>query len=209
MRSKIGIFCMLIGLTLISGAVFLFLSNDKEEKNAETHVQNLVPVLMEEVNQIRESSETVEILPDTTPVALLTPEDVAMKETIIDGHAYIGYLEIPDLGLILPVMSDWSYAKLKISPCRFSGSLRGEDLVIMAHNYSSHFGYLKTLTEGSQIIFYDMNGVLWEYEVVALDVLPGDAVEEMIAGEYDLTLFTCATNRTHRITIRCDKVESE
>jgi hypothetical protein len=45
--------------------------------------------------------------------------------------------------------------------------------------------------------------------VVALDVLPGDAVEEMIAGEYDLTLFTCATNRTHRITIRCDKVESE
>ena len=209
MRSKIGIFCMLIGLTLISGAVFLFLSNDKEEKSAETHVQNLVPVLMEEVNQIRESSETVEILPDTTPVALLTPEDVAMKETIIDGHAYIGYLEIPDLGLILPVMSDWSYAKLKISPCRFSGSLRGEDLVIMAHNYSSHFGYLKTLTEGAQIIFYDMNGVLWEYEVVALDILPGDAVEEMIAGEYDLTLFTCATNRTHRITIRCDKVESE
>jgi sortase A len=209
MRSKIGIFCMLIGLTLISGAVFLFLSNDKEEKSAETHVQNLVPVLMEEVNQIRESSETVEILPDTTPVALLTPEDVAMKETIIDGHSYIGYLEIPDLGLILPVMSDWSYAKLEISPCRFSGSLRGEDLVIMAHNYSSHFGYLKTLTEGSQIIFYDMNGVLWEYEVVALDILPGDAVEEMIAGEYDLTLFTCATNRTHRITIRCDKVESE
>ena len=208
MRSKIGIFCMLIGLFLISGAVFLFLSNNRDEKNAETHVQNLIPVLMEEVKQVQESSESGVTLPDNKPVELLTQEDVAMTETVIDGHAYIGYLEIPDLGLTLPVMSDWSYAKLQISPCRFSGSLRGEDLVIMAHNYNSHFGFLKTLTEGSQIIFCDMNGVIWEYEVVALDVLPGDAVEEMIAGEYDLTLFTCATNRSHRITIRCDKVES-
>ena len=208
MRSKIGIFCMLIGLSLISGAVFLFLSNNRDEKNAETHVQNLIPVLMEEVKQVQESSESGVTLPDNKPVELLTQEDVVMTETVIDGHAYIGYLEIPDLGLTLPVMSDWSYAKLQISPCRFSGSLRGEDLVIMAHNYTSHFGFLKTLTEGSQIIFYDMNGVIWEYEVVALDVLPGDAVEEMIAGEYDLTLFTCATNRSHRITIRCDKVES-
>lgn len=208
MRSKIGIFCMLIGLFLISGAVFLFLSNNRDEKNAETHVQNLIPVLMEEVKQVQESSESGVTLPDNKPVELLTQEDVAMTETVIDGHAYIGYLEIPDLGLTLPVMSDWSYAKLQISPCRFSGSLRGEDLVIMAHNYTSHFGFLKTLTEGSQIIFCDMNGVIWEYEVVALDVLPGDAVEEMIAGEYDLTLFTCATNRSHRITIRCDKVES-
>ena len=208
MRSKIGIFCMLIGLFLISGAVFLFLSNNRDEKNAETHVQNLIPVLMEEVKQVQESSESGVALPDNKPVELLTQEDVVMTETVIDGHAYIGYLEIPDLGLTLPVMSDWSYAKLQISPCRFSGSLRGEDLVIMAHNYTSHFGFLKTLTEGSQINFYDMNGVIWEYEVVALDVLPGDAVEEMIAGEYDLTLFTCATNRSHRITIRCDKVES-
>lgn len=208
MRSKIGIFCMLIGLFLISGAVFLFLSNNRDEKNAETHVQNLIPVLMEEVKQVQESSESGVALPDNKPVELLTQEDVVMTETVIDGHAYIGYLEIPDLGLTLPVMSDWSYAKLQISPCRFSGSLRGEDLVIMAHNYNSHFGSLKTLTEGSQIIFCDMNGVIWEYEVVALDVLPGDAVEEMIAGEYDLTLFTCATNRSHRITIRCDKVES-
>lgn len=208
MRSKIGIFCMLIGLSLISGAVFLFLSNNRDEKNAETHVQNLIPVLMEEVKQVQESSESGVTLPDNKPVELLTQEDVVMTETVIDGHAYIGYLEIPDLGLTLPVMSDWSYAKLQISPCRFSGSLRGEDLVIMAHNYTSHFGFLKTLTEGSQIIFYDMNGVIWEYEVVALDVLPGDAVEEMIAGEYDLTLFTCATNRSHRITIRCDKVAS-
>ena len=208
MRSKIGIFCMLIGLFLISGAVFLFLSNNRDEKNAETHVQNLIPVLMEEVKQVQESSESGVALPDNKPVELLTQEDVVMTETVIDGHAYIGYLEIPDLGLTLPVMSDWSYAKLQISPCRFSGSLRGEDLVIMAHNYNSHFGSLKTLTEGSQINFYDMNGVIWEYEVVALDVLPGDAVEEMISGEYDLTLFTCATNRSHRITIRCDKVES-
>ena len=55
--------------------------------------------------------------------------------------------------------------------------------------------------------FADMDGKVWKYQVVATDVLPADAVEEMTSGEYDLTLYTCATNRTHRITIRCDLVE--
>ena len=195
---------MLIGLVLILGALFLFVSNDREQKAAESHVQNLLPVIMEEIEHV----ETEPVLQDNTPVELLTAEDVAMTETVINGHAYIGYLQIPDLGLSLPVMSDWSNAKLQISPCRFSGSLRGENMVIMAHNYRSHFGYLAKLTEGSQVIFTDMDGLTWNYEVVAKDILPANAVEEMTAGEYDLTLFTCATNRTHRITIRCDKVES-
>lgn len=208
MKSKIGISCMLIGFILISSAIFLFLSNQSEEKAAETHAQKVIPILMEEAKQSQAFLETESELLDNTPVELLTAEDLIMKETIIDGHAYIGYLNIPDLDLTLPVMSEWSYTKLNISPCRFSGSLRGENMVILAHNYTSHFGNLKNVTEGSHIIFTDMNGEIWEYEVVALDILPADAVEEMTSGEYALTLFTCATNRTHRVTIRCNKFES-
>ena len=36
--------------------------------------------------------------------------------------------------------------------------------------------------------------------------LQPEAIAEMESGEYPLTLFTCTTNRTNRITIRCDKV---
>ena len=104
-------------------------------------------------------------------------------------------------------MSEWDMKRLQISPCRYAGSTRGENLVIMAHNYKSHFGRLSQLSIGAEIWFVDMDGEQWNYKVVAIDVLPAEAVEEMTAGEYDLTLFTCAPNRTTRVTVRCDLSE--
>ena len=209
MNKKLGIIFILIGTALISGALYLFLANDKEDQNALEHAQNLMPIIYDEIqNNDQPDDSRLEIL-ENTPVELLTPEDIYMTEKEINGYNYIGYLEIQDLGIVLPVMSDWSNRQLQIAPCRYSGTVRGEDLVIMAHNYKSHFGYLAKLTQGSQVIFTDMDGVVWRYEVVVTDILPANAVEEMTAGEYDLTLFTCATNRTHRITVRCNKINPD
>ena len=61
---------------------------------------------------------------------------------------------------------------------------------------------------GAQVQFADMDGQVWNYQVAAMDVLAGDAVEEMTDGTYDLTLFTCSINRTYRVTVRCDLVET-
>lgn len=94
-----------------------------------------------------------------------------MTEVEIDGYSYIGYLSIPKLELELPIMADWDYARLRIAPCRYTGSVRGEDLVIMAHNYASHFGGLAKLSEGDNVIFTDMDGITTVYEVVAQDIL--------------------------------------
>ena len=52
------------------------------------------------------------------PIELLTEEDKKMTEVEIDGNLYIGYISIPALNKELPVMSTWSYPKLKIAPCR-------------------------------------------------------------------------------------------
>ena len=54
------------------------------------------------------------------PAYVLDP-DMEMPETEVDGHLYIGVLEIPVLELELPVMSRWSYPDLKIAPCRYQG----------------------------------------------------------------------------------------
>lgn len=212
MRNKFGILLMLIGAALITGALYLFMHNDQEDRTAEEYAQSLMPAIYQEIQTAHDESEIVSDAPapespENTPVELLTPEDLIMTEKEINGYFYIGYLEIPELNLTLPVMSDWSLKQLRVSPCRYTGSVRGEDLVIMAHNYKSHFGRLSKLSVGSQVIFTDMDSKVWTYEVVAMDILPAEAVEEMTAGEYDLTLFTCAPNRTHRVTIRCDKVD--
>lgn len=209
MRKFLGFLCILAGFALIAGALALVVSNEQEDLAAESHVSEIVPILREEITRTRQTASAEPTMPqENVPESLLKPEDLIMTEKIINGYAYIGYLSIPDLNLELPIMSGWDSRRLQISPCRFTGTLRGEDLVIMAHNYNSHFGRLSKLTEGAQIIFTDMDGNVWHYGVAAMDILPAEAVEEMTAGEYDLTLFTCAPNRTQRITVRCNKADT-
>ena len=73
----------------------------------------------------------------------------------------------------------------------------------MAHNYRNHFGRIKGLSEGDSVSFTDMDGVTYAYTVVAKDILAPTAVEEMTAGEYDLTLFTCTPGGASRVTVYC------
>jgi len=207
MRNKAGIVCMLLGTVLIFGALSLFLSNQREAKEAEQFTGSLLPVLIEKIEE-KEETDTQPLtytLPVGTPIEYLDPSAFEMTEEEINGHAYIGYLSIPKLELELPVMADWSYSKLQIAPCRYTGSVRGEDLVIMAHNYASHFGGISKLSEGDSVIFTDMDGIVTAYEVVVQDILDPYAVEEMISGEFDLTLFTCTYGGKSRVTVYCDR----
>lgn len=121
----------------------------------------------------------------------------------VDGNDYIGVLEIPDQELILPVMEEWSYPKLRIAPCRYMGSAKEGDLIIAGHNYDRHFGRLKNLQPGEPVIFMDAEGNRYEYEVQQVVTLQGTDVEEMEEGEWDLTLFTCTVGGQFRVTVRC------
>lgn len=207
MKRKFGVIFMITGAALVLAALSLFVYNRREDARAEQASQDLLPQL---VAQIKDHSadlpETTTVIIPGTPVELLKPEEVVMKEVEIDGYGYIGYLSIPSLGLELPVMGDWDYTRLRIAPCRYAGTVLGEDLVIMAHNYSRHFGRLTELVPGDTILLTDMNGVITQYQVVAQDVLPPTAVEEMTAGDCDLTLFTCTYGGQSRITVWCDRI---
>lgn len=207
MRKFLGILFMLLGAVLVTGAMLLFLSNRQEDLEAGEISNVMLTQIQEEILNDQPQDATEEYL-DNVPVELLDPEDLVMTEKDVNGYSCIGYIEIPELNLQLPVISDWSYPKLKVSPCRYYGSARGEDLVIMAHSYKTHFGRISTLTEGSIVRFVDMDGKVWEYQVVVKDILNPDNVDEMIAGEYDLTLFSCTSGGKQRVTIRCDKVET-
>lgn len=201
---------MILGVLLMAGAFGFHYMNRQEDIEAQMAVRKVVPQLVERISESAESEAECEseLLPQLqVPVELLTEEDKTMTEAEIDGHMYIGYISIPEQELELPVMSTWSYPQLKIAPCRYSGSVRGEDMVLMAHNYVSHFGKLSNLELGSKVWFTDMEGTVTAYEVVGKDLLPPTAVDEMTAGDFDLTLFTCTYSGTNRITVYCDMVE--
>ena len=208
MRNKLSNVCILLGIALLLGAGILLLRNSGEDAAASQASGEILPQL---VQQIGERQSTLPTAPNPiipgTPVELLTPEEVEMPEAELNGNRYIGYLVIPKLELELPVLSEWSYMLLFTAPCRYTGTLLGEDLTIMAHNYNSHFGKLGQMEVGDEVIFVDVNGSVTRYAVTATDVLLPTAVEEVTGGDYDLTLFTCTYGGQSRITVYCDKAE--
>lgn len=198
---------MLLGTALIFGALSLFIYNYHEATEAEMVSMNLLPQLMEVIEDNEKAATQPEtyVQPVGTPIEFLDPSAFEMTEVEIDGYAYIGYLSIPSLNLELPIMADWDDTRLEIAPCRYTGSVRGEDLVLMAHNYATLFGGLSKLSEGDSVIFTDMDGVRTEYQVVGQDILEPSAVEEMTSGDFDLTLFTCTYGGKSRVTVYCDR----
>ena len=173
-------------------------------------MEELIPQVVRQIEH-RQKVETTEPEPEETwPPFLPAPAEDPEREmpmSLVDGYWYIGYLSIPALGLELPIMGDWSYPQLQVAPCRYTGSLYRDDLVLMAHNYDQHFGRISNLHTGDILSFTDMDGETVEYEVVALDILQPTAIEEMTDGAYDLTLFTCTYGGKSRVTLRCMRVE--
>lgn len=203
MRRKLGNLCIFLGAVLLAAALLLLGYNCWDAARAGNAAEEILPALLDEMPD----EPAVPDQPLGTPVEYLDEDTLTMTEAEIDGERYIGWLDIPAIELELPVMSEWSYSRLKTAPCRYSGSVRGEDLVLLGHNYTRHFGKLDRLRVGDEVLFTDMDGVVYRYEVAARDVLDADAVAEMTAGEYDLTLFTCDATGARRITVYCDMVK--
>lgn len=200
--------CIVLGVALLLGALALYLVNRREDTAAKRAAEDVMTQLVQRIQEnTPEDAETIPELELQIPVELLTEEDKKMTEVEIDGNYYIGFLTIPRLELELPVMSTWSYPKMKIAPCRYAGSIRGEDLVVMAHNYENHFGNIPQLELGDSVSFTDMDGNITRYQVVGKDVLAPTAVEEMTSGVYDLTLFSCTYGGGSRVTVYCDRVQ--
>ena len=126
----------------------------------------------------------------------------------IDNHGYIGVLDIPALNISLPIMTDWSYPKLRIVPNRYLGSVYTDDMIIAGHNYRTHFGSLKLLSSGDRISFTDMDGNVFDYQVVEIEVLKGTDVQLMEDGDWDLTLFTCTIGGENRTTVRAVRINA-
>ena len=203
MKRKAGKLLMTIGLLLIAAAFLLMVYNIWESKKAENMSEGILNQLKDGQDEDVGSDNA-----DEKPLYEIYP-DMEMPVLTIDGVDYIGILIVPSLGLELPVAGNWSYPNLRRSPCRYKGSAYSNDMIIAGHNYSRHFGGLKYLAIGEEISFRDVDGHIFQYQVDDIETIPGTAVEDMHAGEWDMTLFTCTYGGKSRVTIRCRKLEND
>ncbi len=202
MKKIFGILCMVIGAVLMTLALSLFISNQKEDRRAAEAAQETLVTLVEQIEEQHEETVSGNLqLPQGNNGHSL---QIQMSTMEVEGNTYVGFLSLPALGMELPIMADWNYELLQLAPCLYSGTTFTNDMVLMAHNFQSHFGRINELQLGDEIIFTDVTGGRLRYEVVAKDVLASTDVEEMIEGAYDLTLFTCTYGGAERVTIRCN-----
>ncbi len=223
MRKKAGYVIIAIGITLLMAALSLLVYNEYQGKKAEESATYYLGEVKELVAEAAKSDDNGEETkpdssekPDEEPEeggsseeeepTEEEPEPKEMKVVTIEGYDYIGYVSIPSLGLELPVMAEWNYKRLKVSPCRYVGSTFEDNLVIAAHNYKRHFKYINKLVAGERVRFTDMEGNHTDYKVVANDVVKPTDVASVTDSEYDLTLLTCTYGGKTRHVVRCKKI---
>lgn len=194
MSKKKGIVLVIIGAVLMISALLFFLYNRQEDLRAGQRAELLLEEIHTAIN-----SDTAELEENETSDSLPVIR--------LEDYEYIGYLSIPNLGLELPVMSQWSYELLQIAPCRHIGSPKTDDLVIAAHNYKTHFKGLSKLDLGSEISFTDMNGQINIYTLSKIETLPADAVDAVLNSGYDLVLYTCTSSGSSRVAAFCQRAD--
>ncbi|MBQ0037619.1 MAG: sortase [Clostridiales bacterium] len=191
---KKGTILITLGLLLIAAALGLtgynLWDNQRAGKISGDVLEQLIPQV--------EESEIADYL--------LNP-DMDMPAKSVESKEYVGVLSIPAIDRELPVFNEWNYDNLQIAPCRYYGTAYQDNMVICAHNYDTHFGPIKTLNYGDSVIFTDMDGNVFRYEVEEVEILQPTEVEKFTHADADLTLFTCTIGGQSRVTVRCQRMK--
>ncbi len=201
MRKKISVIFVIIGALLIFSALALVLFNVTKAKKCTETAQNVLVQMKNSMpieyfpNKEQEKFEQIivdEIYPEI-------PEYIE-----IDGNKFIGYIRIEKIGVELPVMQDWSYEKMDVSPCVYKGSLDEKNLIVMAHNYSGFFIDLKDLSSDDLVEFVKCSGEVLQFKVTNIELIAGYDGETLVGDEenWDLTLLTCNYSGRSRVVVR-------
>lgn len=190
MNKKMGKLFTIAGLLCLMATLLLVVYNLHESRRAE--------------QQSNEALQKIETYLEETPTSEKdSQQERELMVCEIDGVGYIGSLKIPALNRELPIIHEWNYENLKKAICRYKGSPYTNDFIVAGHNYRKHFMGIARLVPGDEIIFTDMEGKEFCYEVAELEKMSKTEVERMEAGEWDLTLFTCDYGGRNRVAVRC------
>ena len=196
----------IISLVLFLLCFIVFIFKDTEEMESNKQIETSLEEVKSVINSNQENnSKNNQDISYQFDIYSEINDKVEMDSIEIKGQEYVGILVIPSLNLELPIMKDWDYDKLKISPCRYKGSIYTNDFIIAGHNYKKHFTPIKKMNIGEKAYFLDIYENRYEYELLEIEVLGKEDVEYLENTTYDLTLFTCTNGGKDRSVLRFEK----
>jgi len=205
-KRKAGIMFVALGLVMLLEAALLYASYQKRENAAGQFSAVMLQEYHDSDVKAAESGQPQQpVQEEYEPVS--NYEYREMETVSSNGLDMIGVIRVPSCGIELPVLSEWSNSLLEFAPCRYSGNIYDGNLVLMGHNYSTHFKPLKKVKIGETVEFEDVTGVVWHYCVEEIDSIHRANVEEL-PSSHELILFTCEEYGVYRFVARCKLVDS-
>ncbi len=195
--NKKGLIILIAGLLCVAAAIGLFVNNALTSQRAGESSQKITEEIEKKIAE--ENSGEENTFPTDNP-------NREMPTVTVEGQDYIGILSIPESELKLPVLASFDYDSLQVTPCLYSGNIYRKNMVIGAHNYDSHFGSIGSLSQGSRVIFTDVENHRYDCEVVNMETLnpeQNDELTKKFGNDWDISLFTCNYSGSARIVVRC------
>lgn len=199
-KLRITLFVLSGAFLITAGAIFVIQWHEGEEaaRSARVLLDN------SGIKPYADVASSAPSGPEPAPEKVTSPVPSDLRE-----YDVIARLDIARLGLSLPVLSETTDNALKISACRYHGTVPGAEgnLVITGHDYRSGaiFGRLNKMDEGDDVLLTGKDGKTYAYTVYAIDHIKPDEAGRLYDTEYgsELSLLTCEDSGNGRLLVRC------
>lgn len=201
-NKKLGAVLITLGILMLLSAAAVVVYNTRQDKQSGEISREILSELKQEIPDVERSGKDVSA--DGTEPLKDSSSEPQEEKIQLDDRYYVGIVSIPSLDIELPVLSYWNYPDLQVSPCRYAGTVADGNLIIAAHNYSSHFGKIGDLSSGDEILFTECGGEVHRYLVEQTQLIDGHDIDSMFDGDedWDITLFSCNWSGSERVTVR-------
>lgn len=196
-HQKRGLFLLAVGIALVLSGLGMYLAQQQEDAAAGQNAAVLLQQL---------ESKTLPAKP-RPEVETAEPVDPALPEVTYMGYTLLGSIRVDSVGIELPILDQWSEEMLKVAPCRYAGSISGGNMIIMGHNYKSHFHPLHKVQVGAQVEIENTIGTVFRYRVAKIESLHRTEGQKLPTQEYPLTIFTCSPGGLERTVLRCEIIK--
>ena len=166
--------CMWAGVFLIAAGAFVLISWQGGIRSSEEKAKEYVEIIRS-------------LIPEAQGAVPEERTNNAMPALSLEGTDFIGILEMPRYGSVLPVCADWGQPSRY--PCRFDGSVYNGTMQIGATSQKGQYDFYREISVGDTIFFTDMEGNRYAYSVTDLRYEKHADQAALRRRDADLTLF--------------------